>query len=201
MDEADLAPIKDLYNLWNPVYPYLTRHIEELYGRRDGHILEAGPFCGAVFSMQAQGIGEYFSIAAFPHGMCAFFREEAEKYKNDNVMRVVESNASLAGIEGHSVDLLIFRGALFFPHLFRVDFSSIYRVLRENGVAIVGGGFGKYTPKEVIDAIGERSRHLNLKIGKTEITADGLYEDIRTGKIPGHAELITEGGVWVMIKK
>jgi len=201
MNSVDLTPIQELYDLWNPVYPYLAKHIEEIYGRRDGHILEIGPFCGAVFSMQAQKIGNSFSIAAFPPGMGDFFRKEAKELKIEDAINVVESNVSLAGISEHSVDLLIFRGALFFPSLFRVNFSAIYRVLREKGIAMVGGGFGKYTPREVIDAIGERSRELNLMIGKTEITADRLREDIRTGKIPGHAELITEGGLWVIIKK
>lgn len=201
MDTVDLASIEELYDLWNPVYPYLTRHISELYGRKDGDILEMGPFCGAVFSMQAQGIGNSFSIAAFPPGMGNAFRKEAEKLKIGNAIRIVESNASLTGIAEHSIDLVIFRGALFFPSLFRVDFSAVYRVLRENGVALVGGGFGKYTPRKVIDGIGERSRDLNLRIGKTEITASKLHEDIKAGKIPGHAELITEGGLWLIIKK
>jgi hypothetical protein len=201
MKAADLAPIKELYDLWNPVYPHLTRHIGEIYNRRDGHILEAGPFCGAVFSMQAQGIGDSFSVAAFPPGMGDFFREEAEQLKLDNVIRVVESDASLTGFADRSIDLLIFRGALFFPSLFRVDFSAIYRILKEEGIAMVGGGFGKYTPGKVIDAIGERSRDLNLRIGKTEITADGLREDIKSGNIPGHAELISEGGLWVIMRK
>lgn len=201
MNEVDLTPIKELYNLWNPVYPYLTKHIEEIYGRRDGDILEVGPFCGAIFSMQAQRIGKSLSIAAFPSGMGDFFRKEAKKHKIDNDVSIFKSNASLIGIAEHSIDLVIFRGALFFPSLFNVDFPAIYRVLRENGVAMVGGGFGKYTPEEVINAIGERSRDLNLRVGKTEITVDRLREDIRTGKIPGHTELITEGGLWVIIKK
>jgi len=201
MDTVDLAPIKELYNLWNPVYPYLTRHIEEIYGRKNGDILEMGPFCGTVFSLQTQGIGDSFSIAAFPPGMGDFFCKEAEKHETDNKVNVVESNASLAGITEHSIDLVIFRGALFFPSLFNVDFSAIYRVLRGKGVAMVGGGFGKYTPGKVIDAIGERSRDLNLRIGKTEITTSRLHEDIKTGMIPGQAELVSDGGLWVIIKK
>ncbi|MCX5804727.1 MAG: hypothetical protein NT010_01485 [Proteobacteria bacterium] len=201
MNTVDLAPIKELYDLWNPVYPYLTRHIGEIYGREGGDILEMGPFCGAVFSMKVQEIGDSFSIASFPQGMRYFFREEAKKHGSDNPVRIIESNASLAGVTELSIDLVIFRGALFFPSLFSVDFSAIYRVLREKGVAMVGGGFGKYTPKVVIDTIGERSRDLNLRIGKTEIMVDGLYEDINTGKIPGHVEIVSEGGLWVIMKK
>jgi hypothetical protein len=201
MNTIDLAPIKELYDLWNPVYPYLTRYIGEIYGRGDGNILEIGPFCGTLFYMKVQEIGDSFSIASFPQGMGDFFRKEAKKHGGDNPVRIIESDASLTGIKKHSIDLVIFRGALFFPSLFSVDFSAIYRVLREKGVAMVGGGFGKYTPKEVIDAIGERSRDLNLRIGKTEIMVDRLNEDINAGGIPGHVEIVSEGGLWVIMKK
>jgi hypothetical protein len=201
MNSVDLTPIKELYDLWKPVYPYLTKHIGEIYSRRDGHILEMGPFCGAVFSLQAQEIGNSFSVAVFPTGMGDFFRKEAKKHKSDNPVRIIESNVSLAGVDDHSVDLVIFRGALFFPSLFEVDFTAIYWILKENGVAMVGGGFGKYTHREVIDRISERSRDLNLRIGKTEITASRLHEDIKTGKIPGHTEVISDGGLWVIMKK
>jgi len=201
MNTVDLAPIKELYVLWNPVYPFLTMHIEEIYGRRDGDILEMGPFCGALLSMQSKGIGDSFSIAAFPIGMGDFFRKEVDQHKIHGTVRIVESNTLLVGIPDCSINLVIFRGALFFPSLFKVDFSAIYRVLKENGIAMIGGGFGKYTPKEVIDAIGKRSRDLNLMIGKTEIITERLREDIRSGKIPGHAELVADGGLWVIIRK
>jgi hypothetical protein len=44
-------------------------------------------------------------------------------------VRIIESNSSLINIADDSVDLVIFRGALFFPTLFRVDFERIPRKL------------------------------------------------------------------------
>jgi len=32
--------IEELNLLWEPIRPFLVQQIEELYGRRDGHILE-----------------------------------------------------------------------------------------------------------------------------------------------------------------
>jgi len=57
----------------------LARQISELYGRRDGDIVEIGPFCGVVFSLLKEKIGHSFRIAAFPERMGRFFRQEAEK--------------------------------------------------------------------------------------------------------------------------
>jgi hypothetical protein len=201
MASVDLNPVKELYHLWKPVYPYLVRQIEEVFGRREGDMLEVGPFCGAIFSLQKEGPGNSFSIATFPPEMADFFREEARRIKVDHSVRVIESDASLTGVEDSSIDLVIFRGALFFPSLFRVNFSAIHRVLREEGVALVGGGFGKYTPQSVIGAIGKRSRELNLLAGKVEATEAEIRETIRSEGILGNIEIVSEGGLWVIMRK
>jgi hypothetical protein len=202
MNQVDLDPIKELYRLWKPIYPYLTRQISELIGRKDLAILEVGPFCGAIFSLQEEGVGSSFSIATFPPEMVGFFREEAKRIKADqSAVQVIESDDSLTGIEDSSIDLVLFRGALFFPSLFRVNFSAVHRVLREEGVALVGGGFGKYTPQSVIGAMGKRSRELNLLAGKVEVSEPEIRETIRSQGVAGNIEITSEGGLWVIMRK
>ena len=73
MTSVNLDLIKEIDRLWDPVHPYLARHIHELYGRQDGNILEIGPFCGSIFTLLRQGIGSSFLIATFPPGMGDFF--------------------------------------------------------------------------------------------------------------------------------
>ena len=43
--------IKELNRLWEPVRPFLVTQVEELYDRRDGPILEIGPFSGLIFAL------------------------------------------------------------------------------------------------------------------------------------------------------
>lgn len=201
MNSEDLGPIKELYHLWKPVYPYLTRQVEEVVGRREGDVLEVGPFCGAVFSLQAEGVGSSFSVAAFPTEMAAFFREETERLNLGHAVRVIESDAALRGFDDNSIDLILFRGALFFPSLFQVNFPAVQRVLRKGGVALVGGGFGKYTPQSVIETIGRRSRELNLLAGKVEVSEAEILETIRSESTSAKFEILSEGGLWVIMRK
>jgi hypothetical protein len=201
MSSIDLDPIKELYHLWKPVYPHLTKQVKEIAGRTQGDVLEVGPFCGAIFALQEAGLGSSFSIAAFPQEMADFFREEAKRIKADRSVLVIESDAWLTGIKDSSIDLVLFRGALFFPSLFRVNFSAVHRVLKAEGVALVGGGFGKQTPQSVIGAIGKRSRELNLLAGKVEITEHQIRQAIRSEGAPGNVEIISEGGLWVIMRK
>jgi hypothetical protein len=201
MEPFNLHPIQEIYHLWEPVYPYLNQQILELYNRKDGNILEIGPFSGVIFDLQKKNIGHSFLIAAFPPGMGNFFKEEIRKQKAEDKIRVIETDPALIGIEEKSIDLVIFRGAFFFPSLFKVNFSAIDRVLKTNGVAFIGGGFGKFTPDSVIKDIGKRSRELNLQIGKIEIDEDRLRQNIQTEAVKGKIKVISEGGLWVLMRK
>ena len=195
------ALIEELNLLWEPVQPFLARQIEELYGRRDGNILEIGPFSGLIFALARKNVGQSFLIAAFPQAAIALYRKEAQKRGLEDQVRIIGSNSSLIGVSDDSVDLAIFRGALFFPKLFHVDFGAIYRTLREAGIAFVGGGFGKYTPPEVISQIGKRSEELNAAMGRVRVTVQSVRDQLRSSQLERRFEITTEGGLWVVMKK
>jgi hypothetical protein len=193
--------IKKLNLLWEPIRPYLARQIEELYGRRDGHILEIGPFSGLIFTLTQKDVGQSFSIAAFPHAVIPLYQQEAQKLGVENQVRIIESNSSLINVTEESVDLSIFRGALFFPTLFQVDFGAIYRKLKVGGIAFVGGGFGKHTPPKVINQIANRSEQLNAVIGRTRVTVESVRDQVRASHLEEKCEFTTDGGLWVVIRK
>jgi hypothetical protein len=192
--------IQEIDQLWKPVYPYLTQQILERYGRKGGDIIEIGPFCGVIFTLIRKRIGSSFFIATFPPGMAHFFSQEAKRRKLEGKIKIIETSPPLVGVEENRFDLLIFRGAFFFPSLFEVNFPAIDRILRKDGIALLGGGFGKFTPESVIKKIGKRSRDLNLAIGKVEVDRDQLWRDIQKN-VKGKCELISEGGLWVVIRK
>jgi len=193
--------IQEINELWELVYPHLAKHISGAYGRKDGVILEVGPFCGVIYSLMSQGVGSQFMIGSFPMEMKLFFNDQIRKKGLTEKLSIVETDQSLNGIHENSVDLVIFRGALFFPSIFRVDYCAVKKVLRPGGVAMIGGGFGKFTPGEVILPIAERSKDLNLKIGKIEVTAEQIKDDIKASGVTIDCEIIHEGGLWVILHK
>ncbi len=199
MDQETL--IEELNRLWEPIRPYLARQVQELYGRRDGHVLEIGPFSGLLFDLAGNTVGRTFTIAAFPGAAAGVCRQEARRLGFEERVRIVESDSSLSDIPDDSIDLAIFRGALFFPSLFRPDFQAIDRTLSAGGVAFVGGGFGKYTPNEVIRRIGRRSEQLNLAMGRVRIAVEDARKQVESSDLKGTFEITTEGGLWVVLKK
>jgi hypothetical protein len=193
--------IEELNLLWEPIRPFLARQIEELYGRRDGNILEIGPFSGLIFTLAQKNVGQSFSIAAFPQAAIPMYRREAREHGLQDRVRIIESDSSLINIADDGVDLAVFRGALFFPTLFQVDFGAIHRTLKTAGIAFIGGGFGKYTPAEVIGKITKRSGHLNAAMGRVRVTVESVRDQVRSSHLEGKCEITTEGGLWVKMKK
>ena len=193
--------IEELNLLWKPILPFLVRQIEELYGRRDGYILEIGPFSGLIFTLAQKNVGQSFSIAAFPQATVPLYRQEAREHGLEDRVRIIESDSSLINIADDSVNLAIFRGALFFPTLFQVDFGAIYRTLRKGGITFVGGGFGKHTPAEVIRRIGKRSEQLNAAMGRVRITLESVRDQVRSSHLEEKCEITTDGGLWVVMRK
>jgi hypothetical protein len=193
--------IEELNLLWEPIRPYLARQVEELYGRRDGHIMEIGPFSGLIFDLAQRNVGQAFLIAAFPPAVIPLYRQEALKHKLEDRVRIIDSDSSLIGVPDNSVDMAIFRGALFFPNLFRIDFGAIYRTLRTAGIAFVGGGFGKHTPAEVISRIGKRSEQLNSAMGRVRVSTESVQDQLRSSDLAEKCAITTEGGLWVVMRK
>lgn len=201
MNTGDLESIQQINRLWTPVYPHLARHIAEVYGRRNGNVVEIGPFSGVIFSLARDGTGSSSAIASFPAGMADSYRREAREAGLADRVAVIESDPSLTGLDDASVDLAVFRGAFFFPSLFRIDLSAIERVLTPGGVGFVGGGFGKYTPNSVLLDMGKRSRELNLSIGKIEMSEQALRKVIAESNLKAPVTVIDEGGLWAIIRK
>ncbi len=193
--------IQELNLLWEPIRPFLARQVEELYGRQYGYILEIGPFSGLIFAFAQKDVGRSFLIAGFPEAAIALYRQEARRRGLEDRVRIIESDSSLINVSDDSVDLAIFRGALFFPKLFHVDFGAIYRTLRTAGIAFIGGGFGKHTSDEVISRIGKRSEQLNAAMGRVRVTVESVRDQLRLSQLEARCEISTEGGFWVVMRK
>jgi len=195
------SEIIELYRLWLPVRPYLSRQVGELYGRNDGNVLEIGPFSGLTFELAAANIGASFCMAAFPREIVEPLREEAGSLGMADRVAIVESDPELSRVPEGAFDLALFRGAFFFPSFFTPDLQAVYRSLRAGGMAFIGGGFGSYTPEEVIGRIKERSKELNLCLGRIHLSEKELRAAAHSAALAEKATIITDGGLWMVLRK
>lgn len=192
-----ISLINEINHLWRPVFPYLARHISEVYGREGGRIAEIGPFCGAIYELT----GDALYLMPFPGMMTPHYVREVEERGLSRLIEVKGTDPYLGGVHPSTIDLIIFRGGVFFPDFFAVDFRAIMAALSPGGTALVGGGFGKYTPPGIIAPIARRSRELNIMLGKVEMDENRIHNDLVSAGISDHAEITTDGGLWIALRK
>ncbi len=188
--------------LWNKIYPYLALQVMEHYGRSQGDVLELGPFSGGI-SMEMARLypGLNITIAVEDEGVLDSLRKAIEGSRLAPKMNVRRSDLYRLTFADSLFDLVMFRGAYFFLDEEGKILREIYRVMREGGVAFVGGGYGKDTPQALIDEIADESRDLNDRLGRRRVTEDALKAMVISAGLAGNVSIESSGGLWLVIRK
>ncbi|MFC2008302.1 class I SAM-dependent methyltransferase [Chloroflexota bacterium] len=194
----DIDDLKQLNSLWTKLYPYLASQIMEGYQRDSGAVLELGPFSGGISKELTKGYpGLSIIIAAESPAVLEYLREEMSRLSER--INIVKTDLYHLPFEDSQFDLVIFRGAFFF--LKEDLLQEIFRVLKDGGMAFVGGGFGKGVPKELIDEIADESRQLNSRLGRRWVSIEELHEIVRRSSLTDRCQIVEEGGVWLHIRR
>ncbi|MDX9986524.1 MAG: class I SAM-dependent methyltransferase [Dehalococcoidales bacterium] len=199
MEIQDLISVN---NLWKNIYPYLVGQIMEIYPHQEGKALELGPFAGGISQNLAKQYPSLdITIADERDEMLAWFKQElATEVKAGNI-KIASSKLDKLDFASETYDLVVIRGAFFFltdnPHLL----GEIFRVLKPGGIALVGGGYGKDTPQELINEIADESRVLNDRLGRKWLSIETLTKLIKKAGLEDKTRIWEEGGVWLAITR
>jgi len=198
----ELKDIVSVNELFAPIYPYVARQVAQEYGRTGGDGLEMGPFAGGVAIELARLCPELDLTMGddFP-GLLPYFREKVDDAGLAGRVLVREVDRSNLPFEEGSLDLVVFRGALFFWEDSARIVTEMYRVLRAGGLAMAGGGFGAETPDEVIESLADRSKDLNRRLGKRVLSEDQLVTLLREVGLESQATIDRRHGLWAAIRK
>mgnify|MGYP002070266618 CR=1 FL=1 len=136
----DLRILKEVNDLWSKIYPYLAAQVSEYYGKNHGDVLELGPFAGGI-SIELARLHHRLSItlAAQDSGVVDFLQKEIEGARLNQKMELTCSELDNLVFADSVFDLVIFRGAYFFLDEEGKILREIYRVLKEEGLAFIGG--------------------------------------------------------------
>ena len=198
----DLEALKQVNSLWRKIYPYLASQIMESYRRDSGTVLELGPFSGGISSELARLYpGLNITIADESPEVVEYLRTEISISGLSERIGIKKTDLNHLTFDDSQFDLVILRGAFFFLDKMRSLLREVFRVLKEGGMAFIGGGYGKGTPQELIDEIADESRQLNDKLGRKRVSVEELGRLIRKSGLTDNCSIEEEGGVWLVIKK
>ncbi|HUT70580.1 MAG TPA: class I SAM-dependent methyltransferase [Desulfatiglandales bacterium] len=198
----NIDDLEQLDRLWQKIYPYVASQIMEVYQRDYGSVLELGPFSGGISLELARSYPRLgITIGAESPAVVEYLRRKIADTGLPERIMVKETDLEHLIFVDAQFDLVILRGAFFFLEDRAGLLGEIVRVLKAGGMAFVGGGYGKGTPKELIDEIAEESRELNERLGRKRVSREELEEIVEKSELADLCDIEEEGGLWITIKK
>ena len=198
----DINDLKRVNNLWRKIYPYLASQIMDDYRRDSGVVLELGSFSGGI-SLELVRLHPKLNITIADESpaVVEYLRQEISTSGLSQKIEVKKTDLNRLAFDDSQFDLVIFRGAVFFLKEKESLLQEVFRVLKDGGMAFIGGGFGKGTPQELIDEIADESRELNNRLGRPWVSIKDLEEMIRKSKLTDKGKIVEDGGLWLYLKK
>ncbi|MCD6359046.1 MAG: methyltransferase domain-containing protein [Dehalococcoidia bacterium] len=178
-----------------------VKQIVEDYGILEGVGVDVG--CGtAVFAIQ---LCKHSNLKIYALEKVKAISEVArmnieEEQLTDRIIPVL-GNAHELPFENAFADFIVSRGAYHCWEDKVQVFREIYRVLKKDGLAFVGGGFGRYVTEEELDRMKSlRARSLK-EDAKAYSSPDKLKEIIHKAGISNFRIIHDKAGFWAEIKK
>ena len=165
-------------------------------------MLELGSFAGGISAELLKTYPDFrLTIADENSEYLRHLHGEFADQITTGCMRLLETDLGQLNLPDGSFDLVVLRGAFFFIMTRPSIMNEIYRVLKPGAIAFVGGGYGKDVPSEIIDEIAEESRILNDRLGRRRVSIEELKELLLSVGLSGQAQIVEEGGVWLLLRK
>ena len=188
----DVRFIKQLNQLWQPIYPYLAEWVRKWCPDQSGRVLELGPFSGGMSASLVNHIPQLEAI-------CLIQKEDlVDPIRASFHSKIRVMLGALDSLPFRSpFDLIIFSGAFFF--LTSEIIKESIRTLHPGGHALFGGGYGPLTPQEEIGKIARESKELNYRLGKRLIHRKELLGMIVDAGLDFCSTIIEDGGLWLLV--
>lgn len=191
-------------NIFKEIYPEIAKQIIERSGKKGGIVLEVG--CGsAILSRNLCNLGDFFIYALdLEIDILNTASEFIKKENKSQTVIPVLGNVENIPFASNMFDLVISRGSIFFWEDKIKAFYEIYRVLKKQGVAYIGGGFGNKKLKEKIESIMSQ-RNPDWQNQKQErlkgTNPEKIEKLLQQTHIPAYRIINDETGFWVLVMK
>lgn len=139
---------KSSYNALLPIYPLLAQQFVDDYGLESGICLDIGTGNGYIGSEIAKISNMDIYYIDIKAEALDFARRSAQEADIDNEVFFVAADVCQGlPFPDEFADFIISRGSLWFWEDKAKGLAEVYRLLKVGGIALVGGGLGRYIPE------------------------------------------------------
>lgn len=192
------------YSKLQPMYPLLIQQFVDDYNLSKGIAVDIGVGLGWL-GMEMSKITDmkiiFLDISQESLGMA---KKNFEALNVDNEVDFIKADVQAIPMEDNFADFIMSRGSIWFWKEPEKGLQEIYRILKPGGVAIVGGGLGRYLPENMRAKLQEA---LKLGLSQRNEKRPDLEEFkaiVKKAALPNY-QILTDGekgsGRWVEIRK
>ena len=184
-----------------PAIVSTVKQIIEDYGALEGVCVDVG--CGtAVFAIELCR-HSHLKIYALEKVKAIYevARMNIEKEELTDRIIPVLGDANNLPFEDEFADFIISRGSYHCWKNKAMVFKEIYRVLKNSGIGLVGGGFGRYVTEEELNRMKSLRDHSLKEDSKAYSSPNKLEEIIHEAGISDFHIIYDKSGLWVELRK
>ena len=187
-------------NIINKIYPYLITDLKNYYKKdfENKTIAELGTGPGHIIEeLLKENFNKVYGVDI---SLDMLMRAKLRNAGHNN-LQLINANVETLPLKVNSLDLIISRGSIFFWKNLDRALREIYRVLKEDGFLLVGGGYGISTPDNIIEEILNNFKNGISKNIKPKLDIDKTIKIMET--IGGKTEVIAKPkhGFWISWRK
>lgn len=196
--------IKNGYMMMQPIYPLLIQQFIDDYNLSEGIAVDIGAGPGYMGIELAKATNMQIHVVDISDEALEKAKINYEDLNADNEIFFIKANVEILPFRDSFADFIMSRGSIWFWEKPEEGLKEIYRILKPGGVAVVGGGLGRYMPKTMRDRL-YASMKEGLKNRKEKRPSLEEYEEIIKKANLHNYRIFTDGddksGKWVEIRK
>lgn len=190
--------------VFSPIYPVLAEQIISRFNITGGTCLDIGSG-GGYLGLAVARITD-FNMILFDESddmlklADGYIRESGLESR----VKTLKGDVHSIPLDDKTVNLAISRGSMFFWNDRVKAFGEIYRVLADNGAAMIGGGFGnadllKEVETKMLEIDPEWNEKRRERIGKNKI---GDYrKELEEAGISSYEIIQDDTGLWIVMRR
>lgn len=184
------------------IYPVIARQILERTGMTSGRCIDLGGGPGMLAVELAKASALDVTVCDLTLECVALAKENSREHGVHERVSAVQGAAEKLPFEDNSADLVVSRGSIFFWEDQEKGLAEVYRVLRLDGWAYIGGGFG--TAELLQEILAEKADDPQWNVQRKERLEKNP---------PGHFEALLlklgidgmvergDAGMWIIFRK